>query len=81
MNSALLVKIDEDLKERVARLAKREGRNTSEVVRELLAEYLKERDISSYIESLWTRIGDRIREEGFTEKDVAKAIADYRKSK
>lgn len=81
MNSALLVKIDEDLKERVARLAKREGRNTSEVVRELLADYLRERDISSYIESLWTRIGDRIREEGFTEKDISKAISDYRKSK
>jgi predicted DNA-binding protein len=57
----LLILIDEDTKKKVRRLARLEGKTTSTVVRELLAEYIREKDIVSYIDGLWDRIGVRMR--------------------
>ncbi|HEY3488639.1 MAG TPA: ribbon-helix-helix protein, CopG family [Candidatus Deferrimicrobiaceae bacterium] len=78
MSSQLIVRIDPELKEKVSRLAYREGKTTSLLVRELLAEYVKNRDISGYIDDLWNRTGGKLADAGTTEKDVAEAIRSVR---
>lgn len=78
MSSQLIVRIDPDLKEKVSRLAYREGKTTSLLVRELLAKYVKSRDISGYIDDLWNRTGAKLADAGATEKSVADAIRDVR---
>ncbi len=53
MMSQMIIRIDDSLKNNVSMLAKSEGKTTSEIVRNLLAEFVREHDSSSYIENLW----------------------------
>ncbi len=57
MTTQMIVRIDPILKNKVSDFAKAEGKNVSEIVRELLESYVKNRDIGSYIDDLWSRIG------------------------
>ena len=80
MANQLIVRIDPELKMKASRLAKRDGKNLSEVIRDLLESYVKQRDIGAYIDHLWNRIGDKIAEKGFTEDDIESIIQDVRKN-
>jgi predicted DNA-binding protein len=78
MTTQMIVRIDPDLKAKVNNFAKAEGKSVSEVVRELLEEYVKARDIDSYIDNLWDRIGGKLTSSGFASKDVKSVIHDVR---
>ena len=71
----------DDLKSKVTTLAKAEGRNVSAVVRELLENYVKDRDISSYIDDLWGRTGAKLKARGIKPADIQKAIKKARAGK
>lgn len=79
MSNQMIIRIDSDLKEKVSKVAKAEGKTTSEVVRTLIEEYVRDRDIGAYIDGLWDRIGNNLKAKGLTQKDVAKAIREVRK--
>ncbi len=81
MPSQMIIRIDPDLKNKVNNFAKIEGKNISEVVRELLGEYVKSRDIGSYIDNLWDRIGGKLESKGFNQKDIRDVIRDARANK
>lgn len=78
MTTQMIVRIDPDLKAKVNSFAKIEGKNVSEIVRELLEEYVKTRDIDSYIDNLWERIGGKLVSSGIGPKDVKRVIRDVR---
>ena len=78
MTTQMIVRIDPDLKAKVNNFAKVEGKSVSEVVRELLEEYVKNRDIGSYIDNLWDRIGGKLSSAGVGPKDVKRVIRDVR---
>ena len=78
MASQMIVRIDPDLKAKVNNFAKVEGKSVSEVVRELLEEYVKNRDIGSYIDNLWDRIGGKLASSGVGPKDVKRVIREVR---
>ncbi len=78
MATQMIVRLDPELKAKVNNFAKVEGKSVSEVVRELLEEYVKTRDINSYIENLWERIGGKLASSGFGPKDVKRIIRDVR---
>jgi len=67
-----------ELKAKVNNLAKSEGKNISEVVRELLEDYIKNRDIGLYIDDLWKRIGAKLESRGFGPKDINRMIQEVR---
>jgi predicted transcriptional regulator len=85
MSDHMLIRIDADLKARLARLARAEGKTTSRMVRELIRNYVKERDIGAYVDGLWDRIGAKLkasgRGRGIRPADIEKAIADTRKGR
>lgn len=81
MSTQMIIRIDPELKDKIARLARAEGKNTSEMVRELIEDYVKEHDISSYIDGLWNRVGEKLRSKGKTPEDVARAVKEVRKAK
>ena len=81
MPTQMIIRLDPEIKDRVARLAKAEGKTTSRIVRELLEHYVRERDLRGYIDQVWTRIGGKLRRSGMTIKDVDRAIADVRKGR
>jgi len=78
MATQMIVRIDPDLKAKVNNFAKIEGKSVSEVVRELLEEYVKNRDIGSYIDNLWERIGGELASRGVGPKDIKRVIRHVR---
>jgi len=81
MATQMLIRMDPELKNKITRLARAEGKNTSEMVRELIEDYIKEHDISSYVDDLWSRIGKKLRSSGKTPEDIARAVKEVRKAK
>ena len=81
MATQMIVRINPKLKNKVNNLAKAEGKNVSEVVRELLEEYVRDRDISSYIDDLWGRIGGKLKSSRHAPKDIQRIIREVRTKK
>ena len=79
MSSQMIIRIESELKDKMSKVAKAEGKTTSEVVRTLIEEYVRDRDIGAYIDGLWDKIGNNLKSKGMTQKDVAKAIREVRK--
>jgi predicted DNA-binding protein len=79
MDMQMLVRIDGKTKEKLARLARKQGKSSSQMVREILGEYVNNRDIEGYIDDLWRRIGQKLRAKKARPADVAAAIAAERR--
>jgi len=79
METQMIIRIDPDLKERLSRLARAEGKTTSQMVRELIRDYIKERDVGAYIDGLWDRIGKKLAARGARAADINKIVAETRK--
>lgn len=78
MSTQMIVRVDPDLKDKVNSLAKAEGKSVSEVVRELLEEYVRNRDISLYIDDLWERIGGKLTSRGVGPEEIQQVIQEVR---
>lgn len=81
MTTQMIVRLDPELKARVNHLAKAEGKSVSEVVRELIEDYVRDRDISSYIDNLWERVGGKLAARRIKPQDVQRAIQEARAKK
>ena len=81
MSTQMIIPMDPELKEKFRRLARREGKTTSQLVRELIEEYVRKNDKGSYIDELWERIGKEIRARGATPATVGRTIKEIRKEK
>ena len=77
----MIIRVDRTLKNKVSYFAKAEGKNVSEIVRELLEGYVKNRDIGAYIDDLWSRIGTKIEKQGFRSDDIDSIIQTVRAEK
>ncbi len=80
MSDQLLIRIDPELKKQLDQLSRAEGKTTSRMVRELIGDYIKQRDISGYIDGLWERIGHKLHARGAKRSDIGRAIAQARKA-
>jgi macrodomain Ter protein organizer (MatP/YcbG family) len=74
VSTQMIIRIDNEVKTRLNKLARIEGKTTSEMVRGLIEEYIKERDIGSYIDDLWDRTGKKLKSKGITPAAIEKAI-------
>lgn len=81
MSTQMIVRLDPELKARINHLAKAEGKSVSEVVRELIEGYVRDRDIGSYIDNLWERVGDRLAARRIKPQDIQRAIREARARK
>ena len=74
MTTQMIIRIEPSLKNKASNLAKLEGKSLSELVRELLENYSKERDMGAYIDNLWDSIGKKLDQENISELDIEEAI-------
>ena len=81
MTTQMIVRINPELKNKVNSLAKAEGKSVIEVVRELLEDYVKNRDIGLYIDDLWQRIGDKLISRKIGPKEIQRVIQEVRARK
>ena len=70
----MIIRLSPETKEKLGRLAKSEGKTVSQVIRELIQDYLQERDIEGYIDDLWSKTGDRLKSNGVKIADIETAI-------
>ena len=77
MSEQLLIRIEKDLKDRLKKTSQSEGKASSQVVRELIEDYVTTHDMSYYIDDLWDRIGTKLKEK-FTVNDIDKIIKQVR---
>ena len=78
MSTQILVRIEPDLKNKVNRFAKAEGKTTSEVVRELLEDYVRSRDIGAYVDDLWDRTGKKLKSKRMGPDEIQRIIKEVR---
>ena len=81
MSTLMIIRIEPELKDKVNRFARAEGKTTSNVVRELLEEYISSRDIAAYVDSLWERIGAQLEAQGIIADRVSETIQEVRQGK
>ena len=81
MTTQMIIRINPDVKERLNRLARIEGKTSSQMVRELIEDYIRERDISVYIDDLWDRVGKKLRSKGIRPRNIDRAIKEVRRNK
>ena len=81
MTTQMIIRIDSQVKDRFNKLARIEGKTTSQVVREMIEDYIRERDIGTYIDDLWDRIGGKLRSKGIKQRDINRAIKESRRSR
>ena len=81
MTTQMIIRINSETKNRLVKLARVEGKTTSQMVRDLIEDYIKEKDIGSYIDNLWDRIGGKLRTKGISQRDINRAIKESRKSR
>jgi len=81
MSTQMIIRIDPEVKDRFNKLARVEGKTTSQMVRDLIEGYIKERDIGTYIDDLWDRIGGKLRSKGIKQRDVNRSIKESRRSR
>ena len=81
MTEQMIIRIDRELKSRISALAKAEGKNVSQVVRELIEDYVRTRDIGPYIDDLWNRIGGKLKTRKIGAREIRQAIRKVRGGK
>ncbi len=78
MTKQMIMRLDAELKDRVKKAGEKKGKNLSELVRKLLEKYMIERDISSYIDDLWNRIGQKLSKINTSQSDIDNVIRKVR---
>ncbi len=81
MSTQMLIRIEDELKNKLIKLARSEGKTASELIRHLINNYVNERDISAHIDDVWNRIGQKLKSNGVTSSAVEKAIKESRKNR
>jgi predicted DNA-binding protein len=81
MSVQMLIRIEPEIKEALKKLARIEGKSSSHLVRDIIKDYIKDRDIGAYIDDLWERIGNKLKAKGIRQKDISEAIKEIRKMK
>lgn len=80
MSDQMLIRISSETKDSLKKIARSEGKSTSQVVREIIRDYIQDRDISAYVDELWTRIGKKLKDKGITPLDIPDKIRQIRES-
>lgn len=81
MTKQMIIRIEPEMQYKLTRLARGEGKSTSQVVRELIGTYVAERDISESIRELWQSISQEFKRKGVKRSDINRAIKEVRRRK
>ena len=78
MSTQLAIRLNEETKERFARISRQEGKTASEKMRELIDAYVRKADLSLVVDDIWARVGERMRQDGVTEDDIDRVVGEVR---
>jgi predicted DNA-binding protein len=81
MSAQMTIRVDPEIKKRFNKVVRAEGKTSGQALKELIENYIKEREPRTYIDDLWGRIGGKLRSKGVRQRGIDKAIKELRKSR
>ena len=78
MSTQMLVRLDSATKNKLATTARREGKNSSQVVRDLIEDYVRNRDMEAYVDDLWRRMGRKMQARKIGLNEIQHAVRQVR---
>lgn len=81
MSTQMILRVDPEMKAKLGKLARREGKTASQLVRELIEGYIQDKDIGTYIDDLWSRVGASLKSKKVARKDIGKAVKAVRRER
>ncbi len=81
MSRQMVIRIDDETRERFHQASRREGKTSSEKLRELMDSYLRKADLSQVVDDLWERVGVKAAAAGITEQDGERIVREVRTSR
>ncbi len=81
MTRQMVIRIDDETKERFQRVSRMEGKTASEKMRELIENYIRKADLSQVVDDLWDRIGAKANKQGVNARDADRMIRETRASR
>ena len=80
MSSQMTIRIDPRIKERFTNLVRAEWKTPEQALKELIENYIEEKEARTYIDDLWGRIGGKLKPKGVGQREIDKAIRTLRRS-
>jgi predicted DNA-binding protein len=77
----MIVRVDPTTKQKLGRLARAEGKTTSQLMRDAIDGYLRDHDPEAHLDDLWTRIRQSIEARGNGPEDVERTVDEVRRSR
>ncbi len=77
----MIMRVGSDMKNRRNELARREGKTKSQAPRKPIEGHARGKGVGTHIESLWDRIGRKLKSKGISTKDIQKKIEEARRSR
>jgi len=77
----MTIRINPEIKKRSSKLVRAEGKTPGQALRELIENYIKERDTRTYIDDLWKRIGSKLGSKDLRQRDINRVIKEARKAR
>jgi len=77
----MTIRIDPEIMRRFSRLVRAEGKTPGQVLRQLIENYIKERDTRTYIDDLWKSIGSKLESKDLRQRDINRVIKEARKAR
>jgi predicted DNA-binding protein len=78
MTRQMVIRIDDETREKFQRVSRMEGKTASEKMRELIENYIRKADLSQVVDDLWDRIGAKAQTQGVSAGDVDRIIRETR---
>jgi predicted DNA-binding protein len=80
MSPQMTIRIDPEIKKTFSKLVRAEGKTPGQALRELIENYIKQRDTRTYIDHLWKRIGSKLGSKDLKQRDINRVIKEARKA-
>lgn len=81
MQSQIIIRIDSNIKSKFQKIARMEGKTTSEMIREMMMDCIAQKDFAAAVDKVWDKITVEFNKRGITDKDIEKAVKEVRISK
>lgn len=78
MTTQMSIRLDSEVKSKITKLARIEGKRASQMVRELIEKYLRERELGAYVDDLWNRVGKKLASRDVGLEDIERTIREVR---
>jgi predicted DNA-binding protein len=70
MQSQMIIRVDSNTKSKFQKIARMEGKTTSEKLREMMKDYIAQKDFAAAVDRVWDKITIEFKKRGIAESDI-----------